>query len=95
MRVDSTDSLKRVVQKETIHRESPITSLQSVARARALPLPRPAMDVTPAKYAFIIILLHFQHTETLYITDTIGMSKAFPLVYSAFTIDVYFMSGVP
>ncbi|XP_047661660.1 A disintegrin and metalloproteinase with thrombospondin motifs 2 isoform X2 [Tachysurus fulvidraco] len=29
------------------------------------------MDVTPAKYAFIIILLHFQHTKALYITDSI------------------------
>ncbi|MCI4386417.1 hypothetical protein PGIGA_G00062100 [Pangasianodon gigas] len=29
------------------------------------------MDVTPAKYAFIIILLHFQHTKPLYITDSI------------------------
>ncbi|XP_017347550.1 A disintegrin and metalloproteinase with thrombospondin motifs 2 [Ictalurus punctatus] len=29
------------------------------------------MDVTPAKYAFIVILLHFQHTKALYITDSI------------------------
>ncbi|XP_062867386.1 A disintegrin and metalloproteinase with thrombospondin motifs 2 [Trichomycterus rosablanca] len=29
------------------------------------------MDVPPAKYAFFVILLHFQRTDTLYITDSI------------------------
>lgn len=54
---------------------------QSPPFARALsPLRGPAMDVTPG-YAFFIILLHFQHADTLYIANSIGTWRGFYCQY--------------
>ncbi|KAF4077273.1 hypothetical protein AMELA_G00206130, partial [Ameiurus melas] len=58
-------------QKRFIANRPSLVCSQSPARALSSLFPRPAMDVTPVKYAFIVILLHFQHTKALYITDSI------------------------
>lgn len=77
LRVDSPESFIKSHSAEkrfVANRPSLVCSRLS---AFSLPVRRPAMDVPPAKYAFFVILLHFQRTDTLYITDSIGRCTGF------------------